>query len=419
MDKLPPELDKYQVDDLFLLVGGNPLPNAVAGRTLLKKGGRIVLVYSDQTNDVRRQLKGWLEGTLKYRNKEATIDDSVRVEPADASSIYTKLKKEVDRINDSHRIGLHYTGGKKSMAVHAYRALADAARGKPPVMSYLDASTLTLRFDPPDPTLPSGDTIYVGDAITLKVDDLIALHGWRLTRGDPATTPLMPKTAQALLELYFENDEEQWQEWVQNCQNASYKVPLPNSHRLDAVAEALRNDLEGAVSQKKINLKKAAEANNFNSVGEFCDWFNGPWLESAVLSILAQIRRECNLNDRCMTFHVEPVKGGVEFEFDVVGMRGYQLFAFSCTTTGGHISNSKLKTKLFELYVRARQFGGTEARMALVCMVDNPDLFQRQIRRDIWADDIKRQRLRVFGRPHMNNLSRHISDWIKSQSGST
>lgn len=38
--------EKVQVDHLILLVGGNPLPNAVAGKLLARSGGTITLLHS-------------------------------------------------------------------------------------------------------------------------------------------------------------------------------------------------------------------------------------------------------------------------------------------------------------------------------------------------------------------------------------
>lgn len=447
--EIPDEVEKRQVDDLFLLVGGNPLPNAVAGRTLLKDGGRIVLVYSDQTDDVRRQLKKWFSETLKYRNREATIE-SKRVEPAEASSVYTALKNEV---GEDASVGLHYTGGKKSMAVHAYRGVEDAAQGTP-VMSYLDASSLAFHFDPPDPRRPGGGgkSVYVGDAVNLEVEDLLTLHGWTLSRGKPSQRPLMLKTARALLDVYTGANSakviQKWRDWKgkwrgewidgTNRQGEARddlkerEVPLPGSPQLEAVAQALRDDLDGAVTtggqfhEEGFRLDKAADVAGFETVGDFCRWLDGSWLESIVLEALQNMsRNKYKMSDMCMGFHLKPARGKeFEFEFDVVALRGYQLFAFSCTTvteenrSGSDRGWGRLKGKLFELYMRARQFGGTEARMALVCMANDAIGLQRQAQRDIWADDVDEQRLRVFGKHHMDDLSGAIAKWIKSQSGS-
>src|SRR6266851_938202 len=41
------EIRDYQIDHLLLLVGSNPVPNAVAGKLLTAPGGTITLIHSE------------------------------------------------------------------------------------------------------------------------------------------------------------------------------------------------------------------------------------------------------------------------------------------------------------------------------------------------------------------------------------
>lgn len=95
---------------------------------------------------------------------------------------------------------------------------------------------------------------------------------------------------------------------------------------------------------------------------------------------------------------------------DVIAIRGYQLFAFSCSTD---TQKGRLKLKLFEAYIRAQQLGGDEARAALVSCSDDPDRLEQEMRRDVDPEG----RIKVFGRKHFADLSTHIREWIKSQKG--
>jgi hypothetical protein len=95
---------------------------------------------------------------------------------------------------------------------------------------------------------------------------------------------------------------------------------------------------------------------------------------------------------------------------DVIALRGYQLFAFSCSTDK---KKPLLKLKLFEAYIRARQLGGDEARVALVCCSNDPEGLEHEMRRDVDPEG----RIRVFGRKHLADLKVHIESWIRSQSG--
>ena len=146
----------------------------------------------------------------------------------------------------------------------------------------------------------------------------------------------------------------------------------------------------------------------------FCKWLSGTWLESAVLSVLQDCRQELHLSNCCM--NIEPRVSGSSgenlFEFDVVAIRGYQLFAFSCSTD---VSKGLLKQKLFEVYVRARQMGGDEACAALVCCATKEiaeELEEEEMRRDIAL----KGRIRVFGHEQLAELPRHIKNWVRDQS---
>ncbi len=170
---VPPQL---QSDHLLLLVGSNPLPNAVAACLLLAPGGTAYLLHSPASAGVADNLHTWL--------KEKRGIDARKVEPpideANPASVVAVTAAWVSNYKDSGRIGLHYTGGTKVMAVHASRAIrrALASAGSPsPVCSYLDPSALALYIDAADPTSGGHDMpIAVGHTIHLTVDDVLRLH---------------------------------------------------------------------------------------------------------------------------------------------------------------------------------------------------------------------------------------------------
>jgi hypothetical protein len=96
------------------------------------------------------------------------------------------------------------------------------------------------------------------------------------------------------------------------------------------------------------------------------------------------------------------------FELDVVAMRGYQLFGCSCSIDS---RKNILKNKLFEAFVRARQIGGDEARVGLVCHYPDPEALQEELYRDF---DTGRQ-IRVFGSRDLRNLPDAFAHWLADQ----
>src|SRR4051794_8309211 len=53
------EIRDYQVDHLLLLVGSNPVPNAVVGKLLTAPADTITLIHSADGLDLAQRLKSW------------------------------------------------------------------------------------------------------------------------------------------------------------------------------------------------------------------------------------------------------------------------------------------------------------------------------------------------------------------------
>ncbi len=404
-----------KTEHLLLLVGSNPLPNAVAGKLLTAPDGTISLIHSGGatgTAEVAQRLATWL--------KEQEVTQSVKfkeVEESNPTSISRGVAECLEVIK-VQRVGLNYTGGTKAMAVHAYRAMERWTKEKSitPVFSYLDARTLQMVFDPVAGS--NEQRIYVGRALELRPADLLALHGWTL-RHEPTGTPLFPTTARVLATACT-NDEgfKDWKGWIEKefrpkCRRSdkedwknkthlqAVSLTLPTSNALGEVVQSLRSELQ--VPEGDLGLAHGAFG---NEPKRFCEWLYGKWLEHYVLDILNHLASPLCLQECAQNI----VPNEVEFDVDVMALRGYQLFAFSCSTD---IQKSLLKLKLFEAYVRARQLGGDEVRVALVCCVDDPDGLEHEMRRDVDPEG----RIRVFGRRDLGNLTEHIKTWIQSQSG--
>ena len=92
------------------------------------------------------------------------------------------------------------------------------------------------------------------------------------------------------------------------------------------------------------------------------------------------------------------------FEFDVAFVVYYQLFALSCSTAQ---SRSLCKQKLIEAHTRARQLGGAEARVGLVCVRDDTASLRSEL------EEAKRLRnVEVFGRHDLVDLAQKIGNWV-------
>lgn len=151
-----------------------------------------------------------------------------------------------------------------------------------------------------------------------------------------------------------------------------------------------------------------------------CRWLDGLWLEHYTLHQIHELSKKFtglindnnNKNDETlfkgMSFKVKDAKKE-KFEFDVAFVKDYQLFALSCTTDA---SKGLCKSKLFEVYIRARQLGGEQARVALVCCYDKPKDLADEMKVDTEVDK-KDPKIAVFGCKELDNLHVHIKNWIE------
>src|SRR5262249_53537143 len=102
------------------------------------------------------------------------------------------------------------------------------------------------------------------------------------------------------------------------------------------------------------------------------------------------------------------------FEFDMAAVRGHQLFALTCSNRAEDKgSYSALKHKLFEALLRARQIGGDEARVALVCCREEVQGLKPEAPAEIGRE----VRPRVCGGKDLADLSHPRAGGFRQQSG--
>jgi hypothetical protein len=396
------DLSKYQVKHLLLLMGKNPLPNAVAGRLLIEDGGSVTLLYTKGVAQTIGRLGKFLAG-VKFNTP-------VSVEEANAYSIYQGVFQALAG-SKGERVGFHYTGGTKAMSVHTYAAVRKWCQDNhqpQPIFSYIDARTLQLVIDPDDPLSQSPQTTPVGDAIVVSLSDLIALHGWSFNKRKPPprAIALLPKTAAAVAKLH--SNDEDIAAWKQYSNQNSKEWSFPQGDELSGVRAAMCEEFD--CSADRIEVAKTLDKHNLEN-----NWLTGGfWLEHHVLQCLTELNEEnksLRLQDCCQAVKIA-VNNDQDFDLDVVALRGYQLFAFSCGRRFKPDDRRDLKLKLFEAYVRARQLGGDEARAALVSSYPDPQSLEDEMEHDINA----KGHIKVFGRRHLSDLKGAIERWIKEQS---
>ncbi len=392
---------KQQSDHLFLLIGGNPLPVWVAARLLLRPGGQLYLIHSDQTQKIARELAKRFrdEGLAQpvYVYARGTIE---------AQDVYDEVTARLQKIR-SGNIGLNYTSGTKLMAVQAYRAIE---RERPqgigdPVFSYLDAMTLEMRFDN---VLPSSIKVGLLPPVSLTLEEIFALHDNSTPLTKIKRKPMALPLAQEIAKLHkTEAGYIAWRQGIMKLQRVSKreldKMTLDNDKF--AVLRSFTNILTAGKPVEKTTLRDLCREKvwPFSNPKHLISWFEGEWLESYVFDVLQQNQKQSQLTDAAYDLQCYFEKFFIQV--DAAAMRGYQLHFISCYS--GHKTQSST-FKLIEGTMRARQIGGDEAGAALVCMSDTP----KSIEDDV-AQTWRGGRIKVFGRRDLPHLQQKFDEWFQ------
>ena len=183
----------------------------------------------------------------------------------------------------------------------------------------------------------------------------------------------------------------------------SYLWSSANTPHIEKLVMLIQEHLN--LSGAELSLSEASHNGVFEKIKHFCKWLDGEWLEHYVLQEVKNISSGSSIRDSRMSFHIPDETDNDKFEFDVAFMRNYQLFALSCTTDS---DPGLCKLKLFEAYRRARQMGGDEARVALVCCYDKPEKIKKG-----FMSQIKDDKVNVFGSGDLADLSEKLKTWIQ------
>lgn len=424
------EFDHHKVDHLFLLIGENPLPNYVAAKLLLTKGGIPHFIYTTNTEETAKRLAKILQNEpiglkpARMRSLEGGESDAFRIEEV--------VQQELNTITDG-KIGINYTGGTKTMAVHAYRTLHYEKQGnsyqerRNIQFSYLDPRHLEMCIEE-----GSNLTRIKIDPHSIKVDlvKIFQIHGWAwLDKSEPIEVPESPKAAKAFANFHADGGlVKEWRNWCNDIlrKNArSYKDRNKWKDEKDLQSLVLPIEMIASYEPIKSALEVIGVNGNtlpfqeldFPSLREACKWLDGEWLEHYVLAEVQAISSVYAIHQSASSFWIRNPNNPkqTKFQFDVAFVRGYQLFAISCTTID---SKFDCKSKLFEAYIRARQLGGDEARVALVCCVDEKgvEALKTEIINVLQPSPdsaLRDHKLTVFGREDLLDLANKLTLWIE------
>lgn len=414
-----------QTQHLILLIGENPLPNFVAASLLLSPGGTVHLAHTTGTQRQARQLSEVL------RSKDINCLDLPLGESESNSFVISDvITKRIQNLQGD--VGLHYTGGTKAMAVHAYLALKKLRDNA--CFSYLDSRHLELCID--QSGNPKRSKISP-ECLIVTVLELMKLHGWE-ENSESTKEPICIEAAKAFQEFHKDIDDAAlWRQWCDHNKKYEGGWNWKNGQKskkidISGMPEPVENILFNPINIKKPEILKALKCLGVEDKlciedisksmhlepREVRKWLDGEWLEHYVLNKIQKISQQININDSLNSVKIKnPLNKDKQekCELDVLFTRGYQLFAVSCTTS---CDKALSKSKLFEAYVRSQQLGGTEARVALVCYAnpENTAALKTEVLNTFTpiGSQPRDHRIEVFGREDIPDLENKIIQWIQN-----
>lgn len=302
--------------NLVLLIGSNPLPNLVAAIALKEQVSKYWLLHSEGTYSTKQYSEN-----LKKAIQEKISESENQIEIKSLSNISSSRSIESDlqnlNIDTNEHVYLNYTGGTKAMAVHTYRYLEKRFNDNFSA-SYLDARNFEIVFD-----YGANENInQLREKVHLSVQDILAIHNYKI------------------LSYKEELEGQQIINYISDIisslqENPSIDIPNNITDKFPIQSDIDKNDVEGGKWLEKLIFLKLEEWNKRQSSDKI----------SIGHTLYAQ-----NDNNRL-------------FELDAFVLFGYQLIAISITKSK---DKDKVKKRAFEVYHRAKQIGGDEAKAILI-----------------------------------------------------
>ncbi len=412
-------MSNFDFTDLILLVGTNPLPNYVVGKYFLeelekgnfKEGSKlqkIWLVCTKETKDFASQLIKQLEiSQVKIALKQLSDPSDPIIIARDFGSLLDEINKE----NPNSKIHINYTGGTKAMSVHAVKtALIPLLKKELSAslnieacfdkineqFSYLDARKFKIKNDKGDLLV---DNLLEKSEVSIGLERLVELHKLKRANIDDGLKDKTNDSSKVLIELieggfvdlkkisiYKGSIEDlsisKLRDYILNPQNSI-------SEESKKIVKTLPLEYQVFDDSGNYSLNSNLTVEKAKELVEYC---NGKWLEHYIYNILKkELQLDTYINweihsDNWPKNKANDGKFLIQFELDVLLIRGYQLIGISCTTGS---ARQEAKMKGMEMLQRSKQIGGDEAKTILITGMkgDNdvnqkPEFLQKELEID-------------------------------------
>lgn len=377
---------------LILLIGGNPLPNYVTAKYMLDETrndkeflpvpDKFILLHSNTTIKYAQKIKEKMR--LSGYDPFANLGDNERSRKTIIEAVINKLNKLQNKCAITS-IHLNYTGGTKPMAVHTYNGIIDFCdickkeenKIVKPIFSYLDPVQFKLVLDESGNGYPNEMGTDLRDKVKLQIEDLFDIHVMKYEKkGDLATfkdNELDIRKFSGDILKSFEGRDPVWPVKFFILKEKKKKVRIDGIKDLNEqfFFQGINEDIPSLshfFKNDKFDLELQEAEKTFTELTKF---MSGIWLEDFIVDIIKGLKKENKIAYDEIYKSVHATYNKRELEVDIIVMKGYQMFLFSCTT---YERAGEVKGKAFEAIFRAEQLGGDHATAITVSCIKNVDL---------------------------------------------
>ncbi len=381
----------FGVNNLVLLIGTNPLPNFIAASYLIRKNPkliRIIFIHSEQTKFQQSTKEYALNIAALLQKKHFNEVNKINFlflplnNVDDARVIRNDISQLEDLFEPGSCVHLNYTGGTKVMVVHIHAEL-NSIEGVEKEFSYLSPKIFCLIDD-------NGNRLSddLRAEIPLTFEQITSLHGFERKNDDrnfnfnSALEVFKKLIGERRLNEFCSSEGGYNRKYFQDDNGNLILNPEKNAEKLETLT------ISGVFLE--MNNKLPEECRIFGENGKLSDplpskrnskkslkFFDGDWLEQYTFELLIS---EFQTIPNIQIYHNWVIKkpmweNNLDFELDVILIRGYQLFGISCTTD---TKKSLCKSKGFEIILRTEQIGGDESRAILVTLAEDNTVSELQ-----------------------------------------
>lgn len=373
------------------LIGSNPLPIYAVLNYLLNdsRGDKKELpcpdvalcVHSKDTYKYFKNIEKLIGNKLKFKQIDLGLYER------DPKTIKKMISEKLSSLNENSKensiqsIHLNYTGGTKVMSVISYNEVKNYCKNNniECIFSDLDPKTNKINVIANDDTEVKeypfdGD---LRDFIKVKASSLFKLHNMEANERELGDELYFPKInidrfSKIALELLNKNNQD-----FKNAYNQlNEEINEINKNRSDYDTNKINkiknnNKCNEAFNKLKEIFGDIIPYKDLKSVDNtqlklLCGFLTGKWLEDYILQHLKNIKDDVKIDNLYKSVKVK--YNNRKCEIDVIAIKGYCAYLFSCTISQGI---KTVKQKAFEAIYRANQLAGEHAKVIVVSPISS------------------------------------------------